>query len=517
LKLIYIISQISLKMNESVKKLDLLKSDLEKARVFFLEKTNNLTSSVHIYTHIDADGLSAGAILGKALYRAKIPFQISILRQLEKEEILKIAHNIDDSNKILIFSDFGSGQYLELKEKLSFNGELFPFLILDHHLPQKVPNKEERDLIEDIHKETNPWHINPYFYGIDGSTEVSGAGMCYYFTKVLSESNINLSSIALIGGTGDIQNQGANKSFLGINKLILKDAVNVGFIEVVDDLNLSPIKPLNEALAYSTELNLPGLTKDVNRSLLFLQSLGILMEDSEGSIRSLSDLNQDEKQKVSTAIIEYGTLKLDIEPSEIIEKLIVNRYVLKNEVIGSELYDTSEFSRLLNACGRTDVGSLGIAIAMGDRKDSYQQAKDVLANYKKLITKSLSWIKDEDKLQHKEYIQYYYGEDIIPENIIGTITSMLVFDTSGRIEKQKPIFGLAKRVNENVYKVSGRAHESIVNKGVNLSEAIREACRLSSLDVLGGGHPPAAGTKIPVEKIELFLEKCNEVIRDQLD
>jgi len=41
------------------------------------------------YTHIDADGLSSGAILGKALYRAKIPFQITILRQLEKEEIVK--------------------------------------------------------------------------------------------------------------------------------------------------------------------------------------------------------------------------------------------------------------------------------------------------------------------------------------------------------------------------------------------------------------------------------------------
>ena len=93
---------------------------------------------------------------------------------------------------------------------------------------------------------------------------------------------------------------------------------------------------------------------------------------------------------------------------------------------------------------------------------------------------------------------------------------MLIFDSTDRIDKTKPIFGLAKRIDEEVYKISGRAHESIVNKGVNLSEAIREACKLAELDVLGGGHPPAAGTKVPVDKIELFLEKCNKVIKKQL-
>ena len=83
-------------------------------------------------------------------------------------------------------------------------------------------------------------------------------------------------------------------------------------------------------------------------------------------------------------------------------------------------------------------------------------------------------------------------------------------------DKAKPIFGLAKREEEKCYKVSGRAHETIVNKGVNLSEAIREACRQSDLNVLGGGHPPAAGTKIPIDKADIFLENCNIVIRKQL-
>ena len=93
---------------------------------------------------------------------------------------------------------------------------------------------------------------------------------------------------------------------------------------------------------------------------------------------------------------------------------------------------------------------------------------------------------------------------------------MLIFSKSGDIDISKPVFGCAKRKDEEVYKISGRAHESIVKKGVNLSEAIRETLKLSNLEALGGGHPPAAGTKIPIEKIEVFLENCNKVIKKQL-
>ncbi|GAH81076.1 unnamed protein product, partial [marine sediment metagenome] len=62
----------------------------------------------------------------------------------------------------------------------------------------------------------------------------------------------------------------------------------------------------------------------------------------------------------------------------------------------------------------------------------------------------------------------------------------------------------------------GRAHEKIVNKGVNLSIVIREASNLSDINSLGGGHPPAAGTKIPINKLDVFLENCNKIVRNQL-
>lgn len=503
-------------MNNSKDKSDKLNEAIKIAKNNFLNHLKENKSSIHIYTHLDADGLSAGAILGKALFRESIPFQITVLRQLDKEEIAKISDNTKESNDFIIFTDYGSGQFLELQKELILKNNFNSFIILDHHIPQNVSTKKDIDLINGIYNNTFQWQINPYFFGIDGSSEISGAGLSYYFAKCLNSKNLDLSPIAIVGAIGDIQNQGPNKSFSGINSLILKDAKDAGHIEVISDLNFSSIKPLNEAIAYSKEINLPGLTNDANRALIFLQTLGILMENSKGKIKTLNDLNKDEKQKVSSAIIEYASVKLDIEPSKIVEKLIINRYLIKNEIIGSELHDAAEFSNLLNACGRTNSASLGIAIAMGDRKIAYQKSQDILIDYKKSLMKSLTWIYDNQKIQQKEYIQYFFGEDIIPENIIGTITSMLIFGNFEAIDKSKPIFGLAKREDENVYKVSGRAHEKIVKKGVNLSQAIRDACVLSNLDVLGGGHPPAAGTKIPVDSVEIFLENCDTAIQKQL-
>ena len=503
-------------MDKNKEKLTKLLDDLNKAKTYFFDKIKSMDSPINIYTHLDADGLSSGAILGKALYREKIPFHITVLRKLEKEEITKISEKVEKYKNFLIFSDFGSGQYSELHKKLIQEKNFDSFLILDHHIPQNISNKEEIKNIGEIHEKTLNWHINPYFYEIDGSIEISGAGVCYYFAKCLNQENMDLSPIAIIGAIGDIQNQGDNKSFLGLNALILEDACNLGLVEVVNDLNFPSLKPLNEAIAYSTDFNLPGLSKDANRSLIFLKTQGILMENSEGRVKTLNELNQNEKQKISSAIIEYASIKLDLEPNKIIKKLIANRYLLKKESINSELHDAKDFSNLLNACGRTHNSSLGIAIAMGDRKEIYQQSKKIQNDYRKSLGESLSWIQDNEKIQQKDSIQYFFGEDKIPESIIGTISSMLIFGNIKGIDKSKPIFGLAKRIDEEVYKVSGRAHEKIVNQGVNLSEAIKDACKQTNLDVLGGGHPPAAGTKIPFDKIELFLENCNIVIRNQL-
>jgi RecJ-like exonuclease len=498
-------------MDNYSEKIKQLNEDLEEVILSLIKKFKQLNTPIKIYTHLDADGLSAGAIIGKALYREDLPFQITVLKQLEREQIAEIALQTKNGEDFIIFSDFGSGQYKELRKKLST-----PFFILDHHLPQGVSSKDKLEQLDEIYMETKQWHINPYFYGFDGSTEVSGAGMSYLFAKNMNDANIDLSTIALVGATGDVQNQGPNKSFTGINAEIVEDAKNEELIQMVNDLNFSTLKPLNQAIAYSTEIKLPGLSGDENKSLKFLKKLNVSVENPDGSLKTLMDLTQEEKQKITSGLVEYASLKLDIEPYEILDKLIVNRILLINEEKESNLYDIGEFSNLLNACGRMNNASVGIATAMGNRDKSYQKAQKNLKDYKKSLMDAISWIKEEDVIQEKEHIQYYYGDDKISDNIVGTVASILIFDESEVIKLNKPLFGYANREREDAYKISARAHKKLVKKGVNLSEAIREALKLSNLEALGGGHPPAAGTKVPTGKINLFLDNVNTVIGNQL-
>ena len=93
---------------------------------------------------------------------------------------------------------------------------------------------------------------------------------------------------------------------------------------------------------------------------------------------------------------------------------------------------------------------------------------------------------------------------------------MLIFEKSDLLDTSKPIFGFAKRKDENMYKVSARADKKLVIEGLNLSEVIREALELTNLETLGGGHPAAAGTKIPADRVNDFLENCNKSVEKQL-
>jgi single-stranded DNA-specific DHH superfamily exonuclease len=56
-------------MSDALKKLNKLEKDLNKVKQYFYEQLKELESSIRIYTHLDADGLSSGAILGKTFYR----------------------------------------------------------------------------------------------------------------------------------------------------------------------------------------------------------------------------------------------------------------------------------------------------------------------------------------------------------------------------------------------------------------------------------------------------------------
>ena len=54
---------------------------------FFNEKIDEFNLPIRIFTHYDADGLCSGAILSVMLFRKKIPYHLTIKKQLDRQNI----------------------------------------------------------------------------------------------------------------------------------------------------------------------------------------------------------------------------------------------------------------------------------------------------------------------------------------------------------------------------------------------------------------------------------------------
>ncbi|MFX1449952.1 MAG: DHHA1 domain-containing protein [Promethearchaeota archaeon] len=445
-------------------------------------------SIIRITTHLDADGLAAGAIIAQGLYREGGKFHLRVIRQLEKSFIKELA---DEKRKYNIFIDMGSGQINNLEEYLSDN----KVIILDHHKPL------------DDHK-TTFLHINPHLFGIDGVTAISGAGIAYFVVKALNEDNVDLANLAVVGGIGDRQDKDKHFSLSGLNKIIIKDGENSGFLKVDTDLRFvgRDSRPIYLSLKNTTEPFIPGISGDEDNCIRILMAAGIKpKEDKEW--RTISDLSQDEKMKLNSEIVKFaGLTRKDAL------NLIGTSYTFLNVEKSNILRDAREFSALLNACGRMNKAGLGIAICLGDTKNLKEAIKS-LTEYRKKIAENLKWFKEKDVLKEKKAIYYFHGEKNITHKMIGTITSIVT--SSNLIKSDKPLIGIAY-IDEKMSKISARGFPALIERGLDLGKALRATIEELKLDGEAGGHNIAAGAQIPSELEKKFLETLDPIIEKQI-
>ena len=405
-----------------------------------LERINKILESneiVRIISHHDTDGICAASIICKMLLRKNKKFHLSLIKQLEKEKIDEIEKENYD---FIIFTDMGSGQIEDLskfKEK--------KILILDHH--QLKENIESENII----------HINPHLFGIDGSREISGAGIAYLFAIAIDSRNLDLIHLAIIGALGDRQE---NDRFHGINEMILNEAIRANAIEIKRGLRIFGriSRPIHIALQYCTNPFIPGVSGNESGAVRFLSDIGIKIKDENGEWRKISDLSEEEERKLITSIIMRR-----LDSSEKPEDVLGNVYLIKNMV--DLLSDAHEFSSLLNACGRTNSQSIGVMLCIGSNGDVLKTAKEIMQQYKIKILNALNWILDNlnnnERILITEKCFYIIGKKEIDENIIGTICSIIL--ESKTITTKDIIVGFADRTNST--KVSVRSGDKSKNIG----------------------------------------------------
>jgi single-stranded-DNA-specific exonuclease len=456
-----------------------------------IQETIQNDGFIHVFSHLDADGIAAAGVIGKALHRQDARFRIRITQWVDEKIITEI---IADKPEHVIFTDFGSGYIELLNEKIPH----FKVAILDHHQ------------IVGANQNSNFAQVNPHLQDIDGATDISGSGVAYFVAKALDRKNVDLSPIAIVGALGDMQDRYNQRQLGGLNQLIVDDAVNAKLVSVEKDLMFfgRETRPLHKTLASTTNPFIPGLSGEEDKALAFISNLNIKLKDGD-RMRSLRDLTDEERRKLCDALANHLLArKLHYE----VTNLIGNIYILTNEEPRTPLRDAREFAVVLNSTGRLERPSLGIAVCMGDRKAALEEANRVVDEYRKSINKYLVWVNEKpERLRELESIYVVNGEDFISEKIIGTISSILVSSLSNI---EKPLIAYANVPNEGVAKFSSRTTDLAIHKGVNLGEVMRLASEQTNGK--GGGHNIAAGAQAPLERVEEFVKIANELVGKQL-
>lgn len=458
--------------------------DLYKKALSLIKESSN----IKIYSHIDCDGISAGAILSIILDRLGKEHEIEFVN-LDKLNNLEINH------ELTIFSDLGSGQAVD---KFASKGQ--KILILDHHPPL-------RDLDYCKDKDYQYLEINPNHFNIDGSYYICGGGLCYLLGKEFGFTD--LSWIGVLSAIGDMQNSQTGK-LEGLNKIILNDAINEGYVSLIkNDIALygRSTRPLFVALSYFSDVNLP-LTNNRTESIVLMKELNIPRKVGKRD-RTLSDLTNEEKGRLFSKLIEMLSKAVPSKYIIHIPKLVLgDSYEFLMEEKHSFLRDASEFSTAMNACGRNKKEDVALEILKGNRNEALDLLEVITKDHKRYLAENIQFIEEDNRIIERENLQYFDGNGIKPE-VVGTIAGMILSYGNWK----KPIIGFTE-TEDGYLKVSLRCSKLLAYDGIHFGNIIREISNEVGGD--GGGHSVACGAYIPNNKKDEFLDMFNDTLEGKI-
>jgi len=440
-----------------------LLSDLEKA----VERLKDYTGYVEIICHDDADGLTAGAILTRALAGAGFFLRTKVVNRLDDDIVAEL---IEDNSDFYIFGDIGSG-YLDLLEELKGKTGA-EIIVLDHH---KIVAESESIL-----------QINCNNYGIDGGFETSGSVMAFLFACVLDMENFSLVDLAFAGAVGDKQKI---YGFKGMNLDLVNMALKKGLLKADHGIELYG-NSLAESLEYTFDPFFRGLTGRKEIIAELLHDLGI------GEDCAPADLPKEKNTALNSALT-LRSMENGVDPV-IIRELIGTRYFSKRMNMYIE-----EVASVVNGCGSLEEHSLALAFCLAPERFG-KEAASVARRFDDRVTGELMDL--EKGFERMENIDHFRAER---DQYGGTASGVAIrYLTDGK----RPIICTTDRDGE--MGISARGTKRLVDDGLDLAEALAMAAK--KVGGRGGGHPVASGATIPKEGLEKFLASVDVMVGKQL-
>lgn len=447
---------------------------LEKALIFEdrIATSAKNNENILIASHHDADGICSSAIISQFIHKQKGHCQIRTTSEPNSRFLNKLYSSKFD---LIIFLDICAGLSEEISKKFGDK-----WLIVDHH---EIPEEE-------LHLDNI---LNPWQFGIDGSTSISTAGLVHHIAKPNQDKSAFL---AVVGAIGDRQDVGPRRSLVGMNsKIVEHDAKNAKSIATKVDLLLwsRETKPVHESLANTLSIYVPGLTGNKDACLASLRGAGIEIKASN-RWKTVADLTEDEKQRLLETVTPHlsGT-------TYTVEDLVGSVYAQSEKDEYSAVKDARDLAHTLSACGRMGKPGVGVSMCLGDDAEIVTEVEQTYSDYKSEILRSLSSLtSNEDRIREKGDYAIVTADGLVSERLTGAVCQIM---SSYSRFKQRVVI-LRTTTSDGDVKVSARAGKecSDFNLGKLLSEIAIEA------GGVGGGHRNAAGARFSIARQQEFQQ-----------
>ncbi len=423
---------------------------------------------VQVVCHDDADGITAGAILTRALSRAGLFLRTKVVNRIDESVVEELTQ---DGMGLYVFTDIGSG-YTGLIELLADRTDAI-IIVLDHH---KVVAKSNKFI-----------QINCNDHGINGSFETSGSVMAFLFAAVLDIENFDLLDLALAGAAGDKQKI---YGFTGLNGLLAEQGEKEGIFTIDIGMELYG-GGISNSIKHTFDPYFRGLSGREEKITEFLENLGLSTDSVPEKMqpRERTTLNSALMLKLVRAEAHHGTMK----------NMIKKRYYSPRMDMHIE-----EIAGIVNGCGNLEEHSLALAFCLSPEKFREAAVKVATRFHEKVVEMIIELEKGFEKIGSLDY--FTAGK----EQQGGTATGVAIrYLTDG----SRPLLGVTPR-DENI-NISGRGTRELVEKGLDLAEALSKAAKEAGGN--GGGHPVASGATIPKDSLEGFLKSVNATVSSQLN
>ncbi len=415
-----------------------------------------------VLTHYDADGLTAGGLFIRFLETIGREFLARATTDLS-DEVARKFFSIEADKYVLL--DMGSGD-LDRISKFLRGKEV---TIIDHH-------KVSGDITEGVEI------VNPELYGFDGG-QTGCAGVLTGLLGYKATGDPYFLATGLVGAAGDMQLH----SPVDVTKYLLNLAVEnkVARVERGFIFFMNRSLPLHKAITWSFNPYIPEFSGRDDIGLMLIKKAGIEYSASSPNKR-VGDLNPIERNRLLEEIVKYITgLGVDnLRPQD-----LTREYVILTREENPILQNADEFANLVNTAGRMGMEYLGILLTYGVRGELVDKLVDLYMERRKMIARFLGIADKRSKLYRDKIVVVDMRGTDFNYRFSGTISTIL----SRSIKYSDKVVILLSESPHGI-KLSARAPKSLVERGLNLAEAMRSLSKKFS--GIGGGHNVAAGATL---------------------